>query len=163
MASCSDAGRASGRIAQFSSVLLAYPSTRDFPLDPGTKALLSQVELLGRVRPYAEMRAAVLVSIRRRVRFMSRLASAWTGPGRGNLSTADPQHFADFIRECVSGRSISSFRINQFYHARKKPSAQSSVVRCSFLSFEGCPQWSDIRISACAFTRANMGLFKEGT
>jgi hypothetical protein len=82
MASCSDAGRASGRIAQFSSVLLAYPSTRDFPLDPGTKALLSQVELLGRVRPYAEMRAAVLVSIRRRVRFMSRLASAWAGPRR---------------------------------------------------------------------------------
>jgi hypothetical protein len=104
---------------------------RDFPLDPGTKALLSQVELLGRMRPYADIRAAVLVSIRRRARFMSCLASAWTGPGKGQLSTTDSQRFVDFIRpiyECVSGRSISSFRIKQFMTQEKVRRAMLSLL-----------------------------------
>jgi hypothetical protein len=88
---------------QIQKLCQAILQLRDFPLDPGTEAMLRQAEALARICSEADLRASLYLSMERRSRFMSRLSLAWTGPGRGDLPTSETGSFVDFM-VAITGR-----------------------------------------------------------
>lgn len=96
-----------------------------FP-DPETKALLSHVagleQALGNAplptRVEADARRAVHLATARRGRFMSGVALAWTGPGKGQLSISEAGPFVRFLssiyERVIEGQSLNGAGVKKF-------------------------------------------------